>query len=353
MSYVLVTPGYQFTANEFVTYAKLNALGQPVVSLTTELFNILSSFKNGFINGNFQLWQRGTSAKTCTAAAKTWRADRWFARPAGAAINYSQSTSVPTGAIAAYSALLTGAASVTTVDFGQRIESSDAFTSWRRERTFSAWIYNDSGSAITPKLQINTPSAADDYATNTNRLDATLQACASGAWTQVSYTFDGSTLTNISNGAEIVIQLPSGTLSTSGKSVYITQIQCEPGSVVTAQEPRLITHELQLCQRYALKLGGTNGQVVGFAGDATNLDNKGILTYPTTMRIKPVFDGNNSTTANNVDDFFTATGGGANGTPAISGYAAETIFACANAAANWTAGNQINLTCVLTAEDQT
>lgn len=356
MSYTIVTPGYQFSANELITYAKLNALGQPVVSLTTDLFNILSSFKNGFINGNLQVWQRGTTAKSCTntasaatAQAKTWRADRWFARPSGAAITYAQSSSVPTGAIARYSALLTGAASVTTVDFGQRIESIDAITSWQRERTFSAYIYNDTGAAFTPKLRLNTPSAADDYATNTNRLDATLQACASGAWTQVSATFTGSSYTNATNGIEVVLQIPSGSMDAAGKSVRITQLQCEPGSVVTAQEPRLITHEIQLCQRYALAL---SNQVVGFAADATNLPNKGIMTYPTTMRARPVFDGNNNAVADTTNDYFTATAGSA-GQPAISGYAAEVIFACANALANWTVGAQINLTCVLTAEDRT
>ena len=138
MAYLVVTPGYTFTANEPLTYAKLNLLGQPVVSLTTDLFNILTAFKNGFINGNLQVWQRGTTAKSCPAATKTWRADRWFARPVGAAITYAQSATVPSGAIATYSALLTGAASVTTVDFGQRIESTDAISNWQRERTFSA-----------------------------------------------------------------------------------------------------------------------------------------------------------------------------------------------------------------------
>ena len=348
MAYLVVTPGYTFTANEPLTYAKLNLLGQPVVSLTTDLFNILTAFKNGFINGNLQVWQRGTTAKSCPAATKTWRADRWFARPVGAAITYAQSSTVPSGAIATYSALLTGAAAVTTVDFGQRIESSDAITNWQRERTFSAYIYNDTGTAFTPTLRLNTPSAADDYTTNTNRLEATLQTCSSGAWTQVSTTFNGSSYANATNGIELVLRIPDGSLSSTGKSVKITQLQCEPGSVVTAQEPRLITFELILCQRYALKL---ENQVVGFAADATNLPNKGIMTYPTTMRAKPVFDGNNSTTADTTNDYFTATAGSV-GTPAISGYAAEVIFACANALGNWTIGAQINLTCVLTAEDR-
>jgi hypothetical protein len=70
------------------------------------------------------------------------------------------------------------------------------------------------------------------------------------------------------------------------------------------------------------------------------------------MRARPVFDANSSATADATFDYFTATAGLA-GTPAISGYAAETIFACANAAANWTPTAQINITCVLTAEDLT
>jgi hypothetical protein len=349
MAQIEVEPGYLIQDNEPLTYAKLRAMAQPVVSLTTEFFNQLSSFKNGFVNGNLTVWQRGTASLACGAATKKWLADRWFVRPTGATCTQIQSTSIPSGAISAYSVKITGAASVTTVDFGQRIESADSYSNWLRTRTFSAYIYNDTGSSFTPNLRINTPSAADNYATNTNRLNATLQACPSGGWTQVSYTFDGSTYTNMGNGCEVVIQIPDGSLSSTGKSVYITQLQCEPGSVVTAQEPRLVNFELQLCQRYALKLAN---QVVGFAADATNLPNKGILTYPTTMRIKPVFNGNNSATADNTNDFYTATAG-SNGTPIISGYAAEAIFACANAAANWTVGAQINITCVLTAEDQT
>lgn len=344
-----VIPGYLIADDEPLTYAKLRAMAQPTVNLTTELFNQLSAFKNGFVNGNLQLWQRGTTGKTCSAAAKTWRADRWFVRPTGATVTYARDTLIPAGAVAAYSAKITGNTSATTVDFGQRIESSDAYSGWLRSRTFSAWIYNNTGASFTPKLRINTPSAADNYATNTNRLDEDLQACPNNGWTQVSYTFDGATLTNGGYGIEIVLQIPDGALNTTGKSVYITQLQCEPGEVVTAQEPRLITHELLLCQRYCLALAA---QVVGFAATADNLENKGIFTLPTTMRAKPVFDGNNSATADGVNDFYEYVGTGPAGTPIISGYAGNAIIALANAASNWNVGDQINITCVLTAEDQ-
>jgi hypothetical protein len=350
MSLVIVTPGYTFSTDEPVTYAKLNALGQPVVSLSTGLFNILSAFKNAFINGNMQVWERGTSAKSCTAATKTWRADRWFARPTGAAITYAQSTTVPSGSIAKYSAKLTGASSVTAVDFGQRIESRDATTNWQRERTFSAYVYNDTGASFTPRLRINTPTAADNYTSSGNQLDTALQACPSGAWTQVSATFDGATLSNIGNGAEVVLQIPDGALNAAGKSVYITQLQCEPGTVVTAQEPRIITHELLLCQRYCIAFAD---QVVGFAADVNNLGNKGIFTLPTTMRIKPVFDGTVGATGTE-ENYFTTTAGN-RGKPLISGYAGNSVMALANdnaSGGDWTVGAQVNITCVFSAEDQ-
>lgn len=349
-----VIPGYTFANDEAVTYAKLNALGQPTVNLTSGLFNLLTSFKNGLINGNFQIWQRGTSSKSCSAGTKTWRADRWFCRPTGAACTYEASTSVPSNAVARYSAKLTGAPSVTVVDFGQRIESIDAYSGWLRERTFSAWIYNNTGSAFIPKIRINTPSLADTYTTNTNRVDEALQACPSGAWTQVSYSFDGATITNAANGIELVIQFPDSSLNAYGKSVLVTQVQCEPGTTVTAQEARLITHELLLVQRYCLAL---NNQVIGFAATDNNLDNKGMFTLPTTMRVKPVFDGTVGS-AGTEDNFFTVVGGGNRGQPLISGYAGNAIIAFANnnaggASYDWTVGVQVNLTCVLSAEDQT
>lgn len=349
MPLIETLPGYLIQDDEPLTYAKLRAMAQPIVNPTTDLFNQLSAFKNGFINGNLNVWQRGTTAKTCSAGAKTWRADRWFCRPAGGSVTYARDTVLPAGAVAAYSAKIVGGASVTTVDFGQRIESADAYSGWLRQRAFSAWIFNNTGATFTPKLRIQTPSAADDYTSNANRLDVSLQACPNGAWTQVSYAFDGAAITNLGNGVELVLQIPDGALNTSGKTVSITQLQCEPGTVVTAQEPRLITHELLLCQRYALALAN---QVLGFAATTNNLENKGIFTLPTTMRVKPVFDGNNTATGDGVNDFFTYVGTGPAGTPVISGYAGNAIIAFANGGTGWNVGDQINLTCVLTAEDR-
>lgn len=351
MALIEYIPGYLIQDDELLTYAKLRAMAQGVINPTTDLFNQLSAFKNGFINGNLQIWQRGSSAKTCSAGVKTWRADRWFVRPTGASVTYTRDTLLPASAVAAYSAKITGNTGATTVDFGQRIEALDAYSDWQRQRVFSAWIYNNTGATFTPHIRITTPSATDDYTTSTNQKDVALQACPNGAWTQVNYAFDGAALSNVGNGVEVTLQIPDGALNAGGKSVYITQLQCEPGTAVTNQEPRLFSQDLLLCQRYCLALAN---QVIGFASNANNLDNKGMFTLPTTMRIKPVFDGTIGN-AGTEDNYFTVVGGGNRGKPVISGYAGNAIIAFANdnaAGGDWTPGVQVNLTCVMSAEDQ-
>jgi len=66
-----------------------------------------------------------------------------------------------------------------TCNLGQKIESANIY-GLKGFVTFSAWIYNNTGSAITPTLLLGTPSAADNFTTVTNMLiavAAVLQQC--------------------------------------------------------------------------------------------------------------------------------------------------------------------------------
>lgn len=209
--------------------------------------------KNALINGGFDVWQRGSGSTSCPAGARTFLADRWYVNPAGAAITQQLSASVPAGALARYSLQLDGAASVTTVLAGQRIEAA-AIPSVKRAVTFSAKIYNGTGAAFTPSILFGTPAAVDDFTTVTNRLTQALQSCPAGAWTTISYSVDISAYTNIDNGLQVEIQLPIGLL-VAGKTVSITEVQLEEGGAVTIFDRRPIGIELRLCQRYYEKLG--------------------------------------------------------------------------------------------------
>lgn len=207
---------------------------------------------NIFINGGFSVWQRTTDDAAVTTARK-YVADRWAVKTGANTLAHVQrSSTVRSGGRSKYSMQLDGAASVTTVDIDQRIEAimSGLF---KRQVYFSCYLYNATGSAFTPKLFVSTPSAADDWTSSTVRNGSgsgeDLQSCADSAWTQLVWTADISGYTNVDNGVEFRLQIPSGVL-VAGKTVRLAEMNLVPGGVATPFVGRFIGLELALCQRY-------------------------------------------------------------------------------------------------------
>lgn len=196
------------------------------------LLERLESVASGelFINGNYDWWQRiEAGTQTCTTtfnAITSFGPDRMFTLPVGASVNVSRNTGVPTTK-SRFSAGIGGAASVTTVDHGQRIRSAYR-TLYTQSLIFSAYVHNLTGAAFTPTLRIDTPAAADDWTTPTNRGASTLQSCADSAWTQVWAVVNPSAFTNINNGMSAYLRIPSGSM-VAGDLVLIAQMSLRPG----------------------------------------------------------------------------------------------------------------------------
>lgn len=242
------------------TYARLavGANGQVLMANSSEATGLQWSYllqNNIFINGGFDIWQRTTDDTGVTTTRK-YVADRWAAiTGAGTLAHVQRSTTVRTGARSKYSYQLDGAAGVTTVDIDQRIETALSGL-YKRQVTFSAYIYNGSGADFTPKLFVATPSAADNWTTSTVRngggAGEDLQSCADSAWTQVTWTADISSYTNIDNGVGFRLQIPSGSL-VAGDIVRLAEMNLVPGGVATPFISRITGTELVLCQRYYQK----------------------------------------------------------------------------------------------------
>lgn len=254
-----------------------------------------TTFRNVLINGAFDIWQRGTGSTSSPAGSRTFLADRWFVNPSGAAVTQARSTSLPTGARALYSLAVTGATSVTTVNIGQRIEALNV-PQLKRQVTFSARIFNGSGASFIPSLLIGTPGASDDFTTVTNRLSVSLQSCANNAWTLLTYTVDISGYTNIDNGIQLELQIPSGSLNAGTKSVNVTELDLEPGPVNTPFERRPLQVEVALCQRYFSKSYNLNvapgsnsqqGHVSGIIASQFTSLMLGPVKFPVEMRAVP------------------------------------------------------------------
>jgi hypothetical protein len=183
---------------------------------------------------------------------------------------------------------MTGATGVTTVTVGQRIGALDVPKS---TVYFSAQIYNGSGAAFTPKLYVSTPSASDTWTTssviNGSGSGESLQSCADSAWTRVYWTADISGYSNIANGVEFKIEIPSGSL-VSGDTVRIADAVLTYGSAYI--EP-IVKHHSQIyaeCMRYywiqtAIQAFGGYGYYAASAGQGMGI----IITLPVPMRIAP------------------------------------------------------------------
>jgi hypothetical protein len=268
---------------------------------------LLTSFISPvLINGGMEIWQRGTTSQTSTTTYNTstsYRADRWFVLPAGASVTQQQSTTVPPNNLSRFSLRVTGATSATTVKIGQRIETAN-IPQIRRRVTFAAWIYNETGASFQPELLLGTPSAADNFTTVNNRLTQTLIPCANNEWTEISFTVDISGYTDLANGLQVEIQIPSGSLNANTKFVYVTQVRLTPSENVVPFQRLGFDVELRRCQRYYARLVvGANGSAfhgVGSGFCTTTSNARIIVKYPQTMRSAPSLNFSNLRTMVNV-----------------------------------------------------
>ena len=236
----------------------------------------ISVQSNILINGNFAIWQRSTDDTAVTTTRK-YVADRFAVRAvAGTLAHVLRSTTVPTSSRSKYSLELTGAAGVTTVTIDQRIEALNVPKS---TVYFSAYIYNGSGVAFTPTLYVSTPSASDNWTTsavcNGAGAGESLQECADSTWTKVYWTADISGYSNIVNGLEFKLAIPSGSL-VSGDTVRIADAVLTYGSAYV--EP-IVKHYSQIydeCLRYywkqiAQQAFGGYGYYAASAGQAMGI----------------------------------------------------------------------------------
>ncbi|HEY5066264.1 MAG TPA: hypothetical protein VIJ04_15760 [Xanthobacteraceae bacterium] len=239
------------TNNRIVVQDGTTAGGWPAARLS----EIGGGFLNKFRNGTMDVWQRGTSALTATTSG-AYTADGWIVLPTGASVTVAQAG----GRLVTKNSLqVTGASSVTDLIIKQRIESLMAAAFCSQTVTVQAQVYNGTGGSITPKLTVNRPSAQDNYTSVTADVSAvSLQACAAGAWTLVSYTFVANAASY--NGLEIAFDFGNN-FGSSGKLLQITECdvrvtngvpsgQQTPGNFIPWPELRPIGIEFPFCQRY-------------------------------------------------------------------------------------------------------
>lgn len=247
-------------------------------------------FKNRIINGAMSIWQRATSATITagsTIAAGYSTVDRFYVYCTGANVTAAR---VAGSGSTQYRMQITGAASVTAIGIGQRIEQANSYDMAGSTAMLSVDLANSVLTTVTwTAFYANT---ADTFGTLAS---PTRTQIATGTFTVTSTVTNYSTSISIpaaaTTGIEIVFTVGAQTSGTW----TIGNVQLEKGSTATSFDYRPYSTELQLAQRYY------QTSTVFVSGSADTY--YGVWAFKVSMRAAPTIAGGaagfvNATTAN-------------------------------------------------------
>ena len=231
MADLVVRPAYQFGPKDILTADKLNLLATPIVELSiSDRVDDQSFLRNGNFYSSF--WTDTTPAGlSCPVGVETSNADYWTVNPTGAAVTCKISPTTP-DLYSLFTMEVQGNAATTDVRVSQ-VVNGDLSATLRRVVTFSGYIYNGAGLAVSPKLEIWTNGTFNNFNTLSLQQTEDLQTCAPGLWTYVSVSFDLTSVVNVANGVRCTILIPSGSLNATTKFVLFSRIKLQIGELAT------------------------------------------------------------------------------------------------------------------------
>jgi hypothetical protein len=255
----------------------------------------LAGFRNALINGNLDIWQRGTSFTSVNGYA----VDRFRSLNTGTTGSVTRQpftlgqTDVPGEPTYFVRTVVVSSAGPGNFSvFDQLIEDVRAFAG--QQVTFSFWAKADAARSISVCLQ-------QFFGTGTNSpsglvIIAPTKISIGTTWQKVTVTaampsLSGKTIGNDNNSA-IAAQVwfdagsnynaNTGSLGHQSGTFDIAQLQFEPGPVATPFEKRPIGTEIALCQRYYQACDYSHG---GDVVAGVSVSSRGY--YNTTMRVPP------------------------------------------------------------------
>jgi hypothetical protein len=207
--------------------------------------NVSLGFKNRIINGDFYVAQRATSA-TLTAGGTIANGyatvDRFYGYCTGANVTMAQVAGTGNNRNVLQ---FTGAASVTAIGCGQRIESLNSYDLAGSTATLSAFISNSLLTTVTwTAFYANTTDTFGTLASPTRTQIATGTFTVNSTLTQ--YSAQITIPSAATTGIEIVFTVGAQTSGTW----QLDRVQLELGTQATSFDYLPYGTELALCQRY-------------------------------------------------------------------------------------------------------
>ena len=257
----------------------IDAKGRVTTASTSAITSGFTGFRNRIINGDMRIDQRndGASQTFTAAAALAYSVDRFYGYCTGANVTGARvAGTAPNEFVYRY----TGAASVTAIGFGTRLEATNTTDLAGSTATLSVQLANSLLTTVTWTAFYAT--TADAFGTLAS---PTRTQIATGTFTVTStlttYSAQISVPSAATTGIEIVFTVGAQTSGTW----TIDNVQLEAGSTATDFERRPIGTELALCQRYFYWI---NGAAVLYPPIATSTPVRRLwISFPVVMRAAP------------------------------------------------------------------
>ena len=278
--------------------ADIRTLGD---AIDTSLWNVGfgQAGKNKIINGDFGIWQRGTSF----TQADTYCADRWTATYGGAtptAATISRQTFTPaTAPVAGYEStyflrmVTTTIGSCTAAGFEQRIEDVRTFAG--QTATISFWAKADAARSAVVVTRQNFGSGAS---TATYVEAATVSLTTSWTRFTVSYAVPSVSGKTIGTGSFLSLGLRMTTMANGG-TMDLWGYQAEYGSKATPFQTASggsPQQELAMCQRYFNMIASYQANApLGTGTTSSSTLMYLIVPMPVAMRTNPTIYQNSGT----------------------------------------------------------
>jgi hypothetical protein len=251
--------------------------------------------KNKIINGDFGIWQRGTSFAAPTTGSYT--ADRWNTSNAATGFTYSRQTASLTNFLYSFRVQRdSGGTATSFMGISQSVESNNSYIFADKIATLSFWAkagenYSASSSNLSVRLYSGT-------GTDQKRIIGT--SVFTGEASPISQTvtlttsWQRFTLTSfpISSAAtQIGVGFFATTAGTAGANDWfeITGVQLEAGSVATPFQTATgtIQGELAACQRYYWRFNMAGVSTFGVGSSTSVNGGRVTIPFPVVMRTSP------------------------------------------------------------------
>ena len=252
--------------------------------------------KNVIINGNFDIWQRGTSS-----SVTTYLADRWKSGGTGSTKLITREsfavgqTVVPNNPkyYARTVISVAGSAAGDNVNIHQRIENVSTFAG--ETITLSFWAKADSNKTIVAEFTQYFGTGGSPSAPNFNVANISINLTTS--WVQYTLDVDVNNISGLTVGTDgndylrIMFWFAAGTtydartnsLGHQTGTFDIAQVQLEKGSYATNFELRSESKELALCQRYFEKTYNTDVAPATITNEGRIFGRQDVVATTTTM----------------------------------------------------------------------